>query len=158
MWAEPKKSDTNITTDKALQRLFLAAFLLTGSTAGAEHAVQNGVGNTDGVDVASDSVLRATLLAATNWVAKRLQEHEAELCPLPAELSHVLLLASEFRHAFVLRLLLGLSVSQCSVLLSTEARQIERNTVSAVRALATLSGREGGVSISEWNPVKPDSY
>jgi hypothetical protein len=156
MWAEPE-SDTNITTDKALQRLFLAAILLTGSTAGAEHAVQEGVGNTDGVDVASDSVFRATLLAATNWVAGRLPEKEAGLCPLPAELSHVVLLPSEFRHAFVLRLLLGLSVSQCSVLLSTDARLIERNTVSAVRALATISGRESGVSISDWETFKSDS-
>jgi hypothetical protein len=156
MRTEPKKSDTNISTDKALQRLFLAAFLLTGSTAGAEDAVENGVGNADGVDVASDSVFRAMLLAATNWVAGRPQEKEAERCPLPADLRPVLLLPPEVRHAFVLRLLLGLSVSQCSVLLATDASEIERNTVSAVRALAARSGRVGG-SISA-DTVTSDSF
>ena len=129
--------------NEAVQRMFLAAFLLTGSAAGAEYVVQESISNADGANVSCEAAFQAMLLAAVATRPARFQQQETELLSLPAELRGVLLLPPELRQSFVLRLLLGLSVSQCSKMLSLDARQVESNAVSAALALAGARGKDG---------------
>ena len=57
---------------------------------------------------------------------------------LPVELQHVLHLARNLRHCFVLRLLVGLSRALCAWLLHLETRQIDERTCAAVLELAMV--------------------
>ncbi len=132
----------NADVNEAVHRMFLTALLLTGSTAGAEYAVQEGVTNADSAALSCDAVFDAVVLSAIATRPAGLPQREIELRHLPAELHGVLLLPPELRQLYVLRLLLGLSVSQCSQLLSLDFREVEPNTVSAVVALAAMRTQE----------------
>jgi hypothetical protein len=137
--------ETNSPIGEVLECAFLAAFLLTGSSAGAERAVLEGLANTNGSDVSGEGFFHSTLSFAIAAVSGRLHEKGPDLCGLPEELHRIMRLPPEFRHSFVLRFLLRLPVSQCSSMLSVDTRQFEYNTVSALRALAALREPEAGV-------------
>lgn len=136
----------NEETSEAVQRVFFAALLLTGSAARAERAIREGIAEMGMDKVSGEAVLHATVRAAIAPRVSRRRERfgrqDLTSSSLPRELRRVLLLPMDLRHCFVLRLLVGLPLSECSRLLRTEVRQVERNTVSAAVALASIRKQE----------------
>lgn len=148
----------------AFQKLFIAALLLTGSAAKAELSILEGIETFDG-KASSNARLRATLNAA---IAPRETIHreisgaqDLSTLGLPVELRRVLLLPENLRHCFVLRLLVGLPLRECSRLLSLEPCQAEQNTISAavmlagIRMLEAANGLQAiGSCELHWNGSK----
>jgi hypothetical protein len=128
-------------TRDAFQKLFIAALLLTGSAAKAELSILEGI-RTSGGKTSSNALLHATLNAA---ISPRETIHreisgaqDLSTSGLPVELRRVLLLPENLRHCFVLRLLVGLPLRECSRLLSLEPCQAEQNTISAAVMLTGI--------------------
>jgi hypothetical protein len=127
-------------TGEAFQKMFIAALLLTGSAAGAECSILEGIKTLDQGEVSGAALLyasvRAAVLPQMAMCRERFWIQDSCASGLPIELRRVLLLREDLRHAFVLRLLVGLPLSECSRLLSLEVCQVEQNSVSAALALA----------------------
>jgi hypothetical protein len=133
-------------TLEAFQKVFIAALLLTGSAARAECSMLEGIRTVGKDEVSGEAVLHATLRAAIVLQGSRGEERsemqDSSISSLPLELRRVLLLPASLRRCFVLRLLVGLPMRECSRLLSIEACQVEQNTVSAAVELAGIRGQE----------------
>jgi hypothetical protein len=121
---------------------FITALLLTRSAAQAECSVLEGIASICQGDVSDDAILTATLRAAIAAPVvvglQRTQMQDLSTSSLPVELHRVLLLPESLRHCFVLRLLVGLSVSECSLVLSLTDCQVEQNTVAAALVLSGI--------------------
>jgi hypothetical protein len=102
--------------------------------------ILEGIRTVDAREGSQDTLFQATLRAAVGpkAVAWRddLKGPDVFTSSLPVELRRVLLLPEGLRQSFVLRLLLGLPVGECSRLLSLETTEVEGNTVSGALALA----------------------
>ena len=124
----------------ALQNVFMAALLLTGSAASAEFAILEGIRTLNACEGSRDALLLATLRAAVRPTAATSRDTFARpdvfTSNLPVELRRVLALPEDLRQSFVLRLLLGLPPDECSRLLSLKAAEVEKNMVSGALALA----------------------
>lgn len=131
----------------AFQRIFVTALLLTRS-AKAECSVLEGLTAASQGDESGGALLHATLRAAiaapVGVALHRPETQDLSTSSLPVELRRVLLLSESLRQCFVLRLLVGLSVIECSRLLSLNACQIEQNTAAAALALSGIQELEAG--------------
>jgi hypothetical protein len=125
---------------ESLNETFTAAILLTGSAELAECAVLAGIEALGADDVSEHMVLQATIRAALN--PELMADEEGPWDPqlgvswLPIQLRRVLLLPRDLRHAFVLRLLLGLPRDQCSRLLQLDGGKLDEHVGQAATFLA----------------------
>ena len=140
---------------EVLDRVFLAALLITGNMDGAEVAVLDGIAALDGT-ISSDGFLLATLKSAIERGEQRSGE-TADIFPsVPLELRHILLLSRDNRACFVLRVLLGLPSETCSEVLSIPIREIGHSVSDAMQQLAFLGSttRTGCCRTSEGKSDK----
>ena len=125
---------------QGLNETFTAAILLTGSAERAECAVLQGIETLSEDDVSEHMVLQATIRAAVKPEMVADEESPWEPQPavswLPIQLQRVLLLPRDLRHAFVLRLLLGLPRDQCSRLLQLGDGKLDERVGEAATFLA----------------------
>ncbi len=133
---------------EALQQTFTAALLLTGNSERAERSVLEAIRTRGQDQLSAHGVFEAAIRIAVSPELRAEPERSGEQEPpipwLPVELQHVLVLPKDFRHAFVLRLLLGLHRSQCSRLLHLEGGELDKHVVSAVLALASIKAQQNG--------------
>jgi hypothetical protein len=148
MRSQDRDRDGTVSANSAcdvLHKIFTAALLLTGSAARAERAVVEAI-ETLMDHVSASSIFQATIRIAVSpqiiGGAELSGEQELPASWLPLELQRVLLLPRDDRHAFVLRLLLGLSRNQCSRLLHVEDGELDKRIVSAALALASIKTNE----------------
>ncbi|MCU1301918.1 MAG: hypothetical protein JWQ87_2202 [Candidatus Sulfotelmatobacter sp.] len=125
---------------EGLNEMFIAAILLTGCTERAERAVVEGIETLGEDDVSVHTVLQTIIRAAVNpeMMADEegLRQSQPAVSWLPIQLQRVLLLPRDLRHAFVLRLLLGLPRDQCSRLLQPDDGKLDERVGDAATFLA----------------------
>jgi hypothetical protein len=136
--ANQDTSDAN-GVGQGLNEMFIAAILLTGCTERAERAV------VEGIELGEDDLSKHMVLQATIRAAVKPEMMDDEAGPsqpqqavswLPIQLQRVLLLPRDLRHAFVLRLLLGLPRDQCSRLLHLDDGKLDERVGEAATVLA----------------------
>ena len=132
----PPKPESKRLLERTLAKAFHAAHLLTASLRQAEAAVLEAIDRFDPNRDTDETLYRYALRASVEAPA----EHQEESTPRqPAELQHVLKLAREFRHCFVLRILVGMSKQACAELLGFNVRSVEEYTCTAMQRLAGLA-------------------
>jgi hypothetical protein len=130
----------SLVIDKCLSRLFVAAYLLTGSARQAEAVMLESIQQLD---------IKATWDGRLSWkaIARAIMREDAdsEQTPgeasatlLPVELLRVLRLAPRLRQCFVLRILMAMPRQYCAGLLHIDARQVDENSRLAARQLANM--------------------
>jgi hypothetical protein len=131
---------------EGFNEIFTTSLLLTGSAERAERAVLKGIETLSQDRLSADVVLRATIRAAVapevTTGKETVSERELVVSRLPIELRRVLLLPRSLRHAFVLRLLLGLPRDECLRLLQLDDGKLDAHVVSAAVALANMEAPE----------------
>ena len=131
---------------KALDRAFCAAFMLTGSMQAAEHAVLNGIAETECYGAGDDAFLLGTIKAAIQRRADSPHQSHQRCAQLPLELRRLFLLAPMSRDCFVLRILLRIRVEICSRILHRRVEEIEEVLCAALQDLARLEARSRAVA------------
>lgn len=131
---------------KALDRAFCAAFMLTGSMQAAEHAVLNGIAETECYGAGDDAFLLGTIKAAIQRRADSPHQSHQRCAQLPLELRRLFLLAPMSRDCFVLRILLRIRVEICSRILHRRVEEIEEVLCAALQDLARLEARSTAVA------------
>ena len=126
---------------KALDGAFRAAFMLTGCTQAAEHAVLDGIAATEFDNAVGDVFLLETVKAAIQRRPDSLHQLQQPPAHLPLELRRLFLLTPISRDCFVLRILLGLAVGTCSRILHRGVEEIEDVLCAALQALPRLEAR-----------------
>ena len=129
---------------EALDRVFLAALLITGNTDAAENAIFDGIEALDGT-LSSEGLLLATLKSAIEDGRSVPGRIDAIPVVLPLELRRVLLLNTKSRACFVLRALLGMSSKMCSDLLQVPIWEVAQLLSDGMQQLA--------ISISTTMPM-----
>jgi hypothetical protein len=130
---------------KALDKAFRAAFMLTGSTQAAEHAVLDGIAATEFDSVVDDVFLLETVKAAIHRRPDSAHQSQQPRSRLPLELRRLFLLAPISRDCFVLRILLGIAPRTCSGLLHLTIEESHEALWAALEALPFLeAGNSGG--------------
>jgi hypothetical protein len=134
-----------------LNEMFIAAMLLTGCTERAERAVVDAIDALGEDDISGHMVLQATIRAAVTPGLTADEEGPWQPQPavswLPIQLRRVLLLPRDLRHAFVLRLLLGMPRDQCSRLLELDDGKLDEHVRQAAIFLAQRHSYAAG---SRW--------
>jgi hypothetical protein len=123
---------------KALDEVFRAAFLLTGSTEVAENAVLDGIAALEFGHFVDDVLLVETVKSAIQRRADFPGQSEQAPSHLPLELRRLLLLAPISRDCFVLRVLLGIPPATCSAVLHLTIHEIEEVLCAALQELPLL--------------------
>jgi hypothetical protein len=123
---------------KALDGAFRAAFMLTGSTQAAEHAVLDGISTTEFDRVGGDVFLLETVKAAIQRRPDSAHHSQQPPSCLPLELRRLFLLAPISRDCFVLRILLGLTPRTCSGILRLTIEEADQTLCTALEALPFL--------------------
>lgn len=133
--ARPER-DTRLT--RTTNRTFLLAYLFTANVRQAERAVLQGLDEWDPEDGGTPvlSVLEAAARRSVRASCMTFHDEHIPLPKLPAELLKVLRLAPPFRWLFVLRVLAGVSLSECARLLDLPVPIAEAHLCSALRLLA----------------------
>jgi|SRR5579862_5273623 len=126
---------------KALDGTFWAAFMLTGSMQAAEHAVLNGIAETECYGAGDDAFLLGTIKASIQRRADSPRQSHQRCAQLPLELRRLFLLAPISRDCFVLRILLGIPAGICSRILHRRVKEIEDVLCAALQDLARLEAR-----------------
>ena len=144
---------------KALDRAFRAAFMLTGSTQAAEHAVLDGIAATEFDSVADDIFFLETIKAVIQRRPDSTRQSEPQSSCLPLELRRLFLCAPISRDCFVLRILLGLTPRTCSAILQLTIEEAHQTLCAALEALPFLeAGNSSGTrSIPFEDRALPDA-
>jgi hypothetical protein len=129
----------SVVIDENLSRMFVAAYLLTGSARQAETVVSESIQQLD---------TRATRAGYLSWkaVAAAILPEDADAgstpdeapTALPIELRRVLRLSPGLRQCFVLRVLMAMPRHYCAGLLRMDARQVDANACLAAQELARI--------------------
>jgi hypothetical protein len=123
---------------KTLDRAFLTALLLSGSTEIAERAVLDGIAALELEQISADTLLRESVKSAIRQLA-RFRDHIAKtVSALPLELARVLLLGPTECSCFVLRMLLCMSPGICSELLNLQVQESDLALRAGMQALPLL--------------------
>ena len=140
---------------EVLDRVFLAALLITGNMDGAEVAVLDGIAALDGA-ISSDGFLLATLKSAIERSEQRSGETDDIFPSVPLELRRILLLNPDIRACFVLRVLLGMPSKTSSEVLRIPIQEIGHSVSDAMQQLAFLGSttRTGCCRTSEGKSDK----
>jgi hypothetical protein len=134
----------SIAIDKCLSRMFVAAYLLTGSPIQAEAVVLESIRKLD---------IQATRDGCLSWKAiagaivrgdcdSEPASEETPATPLPVELARVLRLSPRLRQCFVLRILMAMPRHYCAGLLRIDAEQVDADSCQAARELANMVAAE----------------
>ena len=134
----------SIVLDKSLSRMFVAAYLLTGSARQAEAVVSQSIHQLD---------ISATRAGYLSWkaIADAIMRGDPDAgqtpaegpAALPVELLRVLRLSPGLRQSFVLRALMAMPRDYCAGLLRMDAEQVDANSRLAARELANMVAGEG---------------
>jgi hypothetical protein len=121
-----------------INRIFLAAYLITGSAAQAEHAMLEAIDSWS-ADRSESDLLEQTIRAALQPKDEQAQpagnRADPECGRLAGELQAVVRLSPQLRHCFVLRVLVGMSRQACSQLLDLTRQGVDQHTCAAMRSL-----------------------
>jgi hypothetical protein len=113
--------------------------LLTRNIESAEAAVLDSIQSLSLAELSEDLLQQVAINAVSRPDADRRhanpEEAESALHVLPPELRGVLCLPSNLRRCFVLRLLLGRTRGFCARVLHMTPREVDHDTVAAVRSL-----------------------
>ena len=144
---------------KTLNAAFLTALLLTGRTEAAEMSLLDGISALEFDGVSADSLILATVRSALQRASSLLHQDEHTLEAVPIELRRVLLLASQLRHCFVLRILLRLRAEACAELLHLAVDEVEDALSEALQELPTAAtfDRQRMVA-ADCEPMHPTPY
>jgi hypothetical protein len=123
---------------KALDGAFRAAFMLTGSTEAAEHAVLDGISATEFDRVVGDVFLLETVKAAIQRRPDSAPQSQQPPSCLPMELRRLFQLAPISRDCFVLQILLGITPRTCSGILNLTIEEADQTLCAALEALPFL--------------------
>jgi hypothetical protein len=147
---------------KEFDQVFLIALLLTGGVEEAEISMLEGMGAIDRA-AGGTTFLYSTIEAAVRQARSPVEEACAgqpssvplNRIALPLELRRVLALRPDQRHCFVLRILVGLTVDECSECLRLSKREVAVNVVSAAVSLARIREEKDDCSIRQ--PTTPSA-
>jgi len=133
----------SLVIDKSLSRMFIAAYLLTGSARQAEAVVSESIQQLD-ANATRDGCLSWKAIDAAITRGDRESEHTADEAPaaLPIELRRVLRLSPLLRRCFVLRVLMAMPRHYCAGLLRMDAEQVDANSCLAAQELARILAGE----------------
>ena len=122
---------------KALRRVFLGVLLLTADFDLARIAVSESVNALDISDLTTEALPTCASRLALQFQRDFLNHTRvSSLLALPAELVNVMRLPPEFRHCFVLGILMGITRPVCAELLQLNLDQVCARTCAAAVALA----------------------
>ena len=128
----------SIVIDKCLSRIFVAAYLLTGSAIDAEGVTLESIQQLD-INAAPNGCLPWKAIAATVTRGNLDSERPRDETPtaLPVELLRVLRLPPRLRRCFVLRFLMAMPRQYCADLLRIDAEEVDANSCLAAQHLAS---------------------
>jgi hypothetical protein len=126
---------------RAIDEVFRAVFLLTGSTEVAENAVLDGIVTSEFGYIVDDVLLVETVKSAIQRRADFPGQPEETPLHLPLELRRLFLLAPISRDCFVLRVLLGMTPGTCSGILHLTIQEVEGGLSDAFQELPLLEAR-----------------
>jgi hypothetical protein len=132
---------TELTLPGAIDKAFIAAFLLSGDAARAEAAVLKGIEWIDSDGGQGEDLLQSTVKAAIErdrFPGLSPKPSDSAVSRLPLELQRVLRLPHFLRHCFVLRVLAGLPPELCACLLNANGHQVDKGTCAAMRELPSI--------------------
>lgn len=132
----------SLVIDKCLSRIFVAAYLLTGSAKQAETAVSESIQQLD-IDATRGGWLswKAVASAILRQDADTRNTPDEAPVALPDELLRVLRLSPRLRQCFVLRVLMAMPRHYCASLLRIDAEQVNEDSCLAAQELArTMAG------------------
>ena len=119
----------SILIDQCLSRLFVAAYLLTGSAKLAAGAMSEG----------TRLSWKAIAAAIQRGTPDAEEPPDAASTILPIELRRVLRLSPRLRQCFVLRLLMAMPRQYCAGLLGIDAREVDAASSLAAQELANMA-------------------
>jgi hypothetical protein len=134
----------SVLLDNSLSRMFVAAYLFTGSAQQAEAAIIQSIQE---LEVTATRNGRLSWKAFTGALlrydpdAARMPD-EAPAMLLPVELRRVLRLSHRLRQCFVLRVLMAMPCRYCAGLLRIDAEQVAAYSRLAARELAEMAAAE----------------
>jgi len=134
----------SVVIDKCLSRMFVAAYLLTGSAKKAEAVVLASIRKLD-IQATRDGCLSWKAIAGAIVRRDRDSEQAPEEPPatlLPVEMIRVLRLSPRLRQCFVLRMLMSMPRHYCAGLLRIDAEQVDADSCQAARELANMVAEE----------------
>ena len=134
----------SVLLDNSLSRMFVAAYLFTGSARQAEAVILESIQQLD---------VRTTRNGSLSWKAftgallrggpaSARTPDEASAPRLPVELRRVLRLSDSLRQCFVLRVLMAMPCHYCAGLLGMDAEQVASFSRLAARELAEMAAAE----------------
>jgi hypothetical protein len=130
----------SVVIDNCLSRIFVAAYLLTGSARQAETAVSESIQQLD-INATRGGWLswKAVAAAIVRDDAEAGQAPEQPPVPLPVELLRVVRLSPRLRLCYVLRVLMAMPRQYCASLLRIDAEQVDTDSCLAAQELATMA-------------------
>jgi hypothetical protein len=135
-------STGSIVTDNCLSRIFVAAYLLTGSAACAETAMLDSIqGLPLDANIAgrlSWKTVVAAIMRKKSHLPCKVEEPDDAVLGLPVELRRVARLTPNLRQCFVLRILMAMPRLYCAGLLNIEPDQVDATSYVAAQELAKL--------------------
>jgi hypothetical protein len=144
---------TDLAICEAVDKAFVAAFLLSGNAELAEAAVLKSIGLMNLEGACGENLLHQALNAviqpqeSPRWRPKHL---ELAISKLPWELKRVLRLPRYIRQCFVLRVLARWPRELCATLLNSDADQIDRGACAAMLRLPWFQAN-GSAAYSGWD-------
>lgn len=131
---DDRRMNTSGEWSEAIDQAFTIALMLSGDIEAAEAAVL------DGISICSQDRPGADLLSGTviSAIRKNVAHPREHAGVLPFELQAVTQMAGLRRNCFVLRVLAGLPLSECSRLLDLPVEQVEDAVCSGYQELSRL--------------------
>jgi hypothetical protein len=123
-------------TEAGLCRAFQIALLLTANIKHSELSVLEAIHSLDLEDVSDSALLHGSVAAALGQLPPQPDDVEHVSSLLPLKLRRILLLSTELRRVFVLRVLAGLSRWECARLLCRDAWHVDQTACAAAQELA----------------------
>jgi hypothetical protein len=124
------------TISKTLDRAFRAAFLLTGSADTAEGAVMDGIAGLESGDDAEKVLVAKTIESLIGHRPDFPHRLDRALALLPHELQRLVLLAPVSRACFLLRILFGITTTNCAMALNLTIEEFEESLRTALEQLS----------------------
>ena len=133
----------SIVIDKCLSRIFVAAYLLTGSAQQAEAMMLESIQQLD-IDATRNGCLSWKSIAAAiaRGCSGAEQRPDEPSTALPIELLRVLRLSPRLRQCFVLRVLMAMPRQYCADLLRIDAEEVDASSRLAAQKLANIAPME----------------
>ena len=131
----------SVVIDGSLSRIFVAAYLLTGSARRAEQLMLGSIRQLDIQRVPGGRLSWKALGAAFLESGSEPEQtpDDTPWMPLPAELRRVLRLSTRRRHCFVLRFLMAMPRAYCAGLLRMDAAEVDALCALAARELTDMA-------------------